>query len=65
MSVIIQKTSYLYHGSQYKLDVILPQQASGASYSESQLAIYACETIEKVIPFALPIRGYPKSHVIL
>lgn len=56
-----KKTSYLYHGSQYRFDMLLPQQANGASYSESQLAIYACETIDTVIPFALPIRWYPDS----
>ena len=41
-----KKTSYLYHGSQYRFDMLLPQQANGASYSESQPAIYACETID-------------------
>lgn len=52
---------YLYHGSQYKFDVIIPQQADGACERESRLAIYAAETIEEVIPFALPIRWYPDT----
>ena len=53
------KPQYVYHGSQYLFDVIRPQQACGASEKESQKAIYAAETIEEVIPFALPIRWYP------
>ena len=52
---------YVYHGSQYKLDVIMPQQARGGSEMESKLAIYAAETIDAVIPFALPIRWYPDA----
>ena len=54
-----EKPKYLYHGSQYRFDVIEPQQASGACKEESLLAIYAAETEEEVIPFALPIRWYP------
>ena len=50
---------YVYHGSQYFFDVVCPQQASGATAKESQYAIYAAETMEEVIPFALPIRWYP------
>ena len=50
---------YVYHGSQYFFDVVCPQQARGATAKESQYAIYAAETIEEVIPFALPIRWYP------
>ena len=53
------KPQYLYHGSQYKFDILKPQQACGACEQESLLAIYAADSIEKVIPFALPIRWYP------
>ena len=53
------KPQYVYHGSQYLFDVVRPQQAHGASPGESQNAIYAAETIDAVIPFALPIRWYP------
>lgn len=52
---------YVYHGSQYKFDVIIPQQADGACERESRLAIYAAETMEEAIPFALPIRWYPDT----
>ena len=52
------KPQYVYHGSQYLFDVVCPQQAHGANAYESQKAIYAAETIEEVIPFALPIRWY-------
>lgn len=55
----MQKPFYLYHGSQYLFDTVVPQQASGASAQESQRAIYAAESIDEVIPFALPIRWYP------
>lgn len=53
------KPQYVYHGSQYLFDVVRPRQARGANAQESQKAIYAAETIEEVIPFALPIRWYP------
>ncbi len=53
------KPQYLYHGSQYRFDTVRPQQARGENDEESQLAIYAAETIDEVIPFAFPIRWYP------
>ena len=53
------KPQYVYHGSQYLFDVVHPYQAQGANTQESQNAIYAAETIDEVIPFALPIRWYP------
>ena len=53
------KPKYVYHGSQYLFDIVRPQQARGANTHESQKAIYAAETIEEVIPFALPIRWFP------
>ena len=52
---------FLYHGSQYDLDIIKPMQASGENEIESQLAIYAAANPAEVIPFALPIRWYPDS----
>ena len=55
----MSKPKYVYHGSQYLFEVIRPQQACGANAQESQKAIYAAETIEEAIPFALPIRWYP------
>ena len=53
------KPKFLYHGSQYHLEILKPQQAKGANEMESKLAIYACEYFHQVIPFALPIRWYP------
>ena len=50
---------YLYHGSQYLFDIVKPQQACGTCTQDSQMAIYAAENINEVIPFALPIRWYP------
>lgn len=55
------KPQYLYHGSQYRFDVLEPQPAHGACERESMLAIYAAETLEEVVPFALPIRWYPDT----
>lgn len=55
------KPKYLYHGSQYKLDILMPQQAAGGRNIDSLRAIYAAETIDEVIPFALPIRWYPDN----
>lgn len=55
----MSKPVYVYHGSQYFFDVVRPQQARSANATESQNAIYAAETIDEVIPFALPIRWYP------
>lgn len=56
-----KKPEYLYHGSQYLLDIIKPQIAKGNCKLESMTAIYAAETIKEVIPFALPIRWYPDT----
>lgn len=56
-----EKPKYLYHGSQYKLDILLPQQAAGGRDIDSLKAIYAAGTMDEVIPFALPIRWYPDS----
>lgn len=56
-----EKPEYLYHGSQYKLDILIPQQAAGEQNIDSLKAIYAAGTIDEVIPFALPIRWYPDT----
>lgn len=61
MEKYILKPQYLYHGSQYRFDVLKPQQAMGECEKESLKAIYAAETMKEVIPFALPIRWYPDS----
>ncbi len=55
------KPEFLYHGSQYKLDILIPQQAIGGREMDSLRAIYAAGTMDEVIPFALPIRWYPDS----
>ena len=55
------KPKYVYHGSQYLFDTVKPQKACGENAKESQYAIYAAETINEVIPFALPIRWYPDN----
>lgn len=55
------KPEYLYHGSQYLFDKLIPQPASGACGRESLTAIYAAGSMEEVIPFALPIRWYPDN----
>ena len=47
------KPEYVYHGSQYRFDIVKPQQACGANTPESLMAIYAADSIEKVISFAL------------
>ncbi len=52
---------YVYHGSQYRLDELIPQKACGKNCNESMLGIYAAETFDEVIPFALPIRWYPDN----
>ncbi len=56
-----EKPEYLYHGSQYKLDILIPQQAAGEQNIDSLKAIYAAGTMDEVIPFALPIRWYPDT----
>ena len=55
------KPEYLYHGSQYKLDMLIPQQAAGGRDIDSMMSVYAAGTMDEVIPFALPIRWYPDS----
>lgn len=54
------KPEFLYHGSQYLFDVLIPQQAQGnIAENGAEYGIYACDNIDAVIPFALPIRWYP------
>jgi hypothetical protein len=55
------KPEFLYHGSQYILENLIPKQAKDASKTGSQLGIYACEYPEEVIRFAIPIRWYPDN----
>lgn len=53
-----EKPLFLFHGSQYLLDVLKPMQAYGECEAESKKAIYAAKSAKEVIPFALPIRWY-------
>ena len=53
------KPNYLYHGSQYRFHTLIPQKATGINDKESLCAIYAAETFNEVIPFALSFRWYP------
>jgi hypothetical protein len=55
------KPDFLYHGSQYLFETLIPKQAKDNSEIGSQYAIYACEHFNSVIPFALPIRWYPDN----
>jgi len=55
------KPEFLYHGSQYAIETLLPKQAKDSTEIGSQLAIYACECWEEAIRFALPIRWYPDN----
>lgn len=57
----VMENRFLYHGSQYKLDIITPHQAMGENQAESQYAVYAAESMDEVIPFALPVRWYPDN----
>ena len=54
-----EKPEVVYHGSQYKFDVVEPRVANGQCETESQMGIYAAATMEETIPFALPFRYYP------
>jgi len=55
------KPKFLYHGSQYPLQTIVPQQARDSTERGSRLGIYACEHANDTIRFALPIRWYPDN----
>ena len=55
------KPDFLYHGSQYLFEALIPNQAKDNTKIGSQFAIYACEDFDSVIPFALPIRWYPDN----
>ena len=50
----MDKPKVVYHGSQYKFDVLMPRQANGQCEVESKMGVYAASTMEEVIPFALP-----------
>lgn len=54
-----EKPVFLYHGSQYDLDIIKPMQANGECNIESLNGIYAADSAKYAVPFALPIRRYP------
>ena len=56
-----EKPQYLYHGSPYRFEKLIPQPACGASERESMFAVYAAGSMKEVIPFALPIRWYPDT----
>ena len=56
-----EKPDLLYHGSQYRFDIVKPRQANGQCEAEAQMGIYAAATMEEVIPFAMPFRWYPDS----
>jgi hypothetical protein len=56
-----EKPDRLYHGSQYRFDIVKPRQANGQCEAEAQMGIYAAATMEEVIPFAMPFRWYPDS----
>jgi len=55
----MQKPEFVYHGSQSLFEKLIPHQAKDTTAIGSQVAIYACEHFDHVIPFALPIRWYP------
>ena len=44
------KPKVVYHGSQYKFDVLMPRQANGQCEVESKMGVYAASTMEEVIP---------------
>jgi len=53
--------NFLYHGSPYLFETLIPMPAKDNTQEGSQLAIYACEHFSHVIPFALPIRWHPDT----
>jgi|GEM_PF-181155 Nucleoside 2-deoxyribosyltransferase. len=61
LAVKLLKPEFLYHGSQYLFDVLIPQQSSDNTDTGSKFAVYACENFNSAIPFALPIRWYPDN----
>lgn len=52
---------FLYHGSQYDLDVIRPQQVKDRYGAESQPAVYASKSAREELPSALPSREDPNG----
>jgi len=52
----MDKPAWLYHGSRYKVDVLLPHTALGLPEENGdQFGVYAYEKPEMVIPFSLTI----------
>ena len=49
------KPKILYHGSQYRFDVVKPRQANGQCEAEAQMGIYAAATMEEVIPLCTAV----------
>jgi len=55
------KPEFLYHGSQYIVETLIPKQANDSTEIGSQFKIYACKCWEEAVRFALPIRWYPDN----
>lgn len=54
-----EKPKYLYHGSQHKADILIPNTASGLPEENgTECGVYAYENINDVLPFTLSIKPY-------
>ena len=51
------ENGYLFHGSQYLINILKPHQAGGLlDENGNKFGIYAYENFDWVIPIALPIK---------
>jgi hypothetical protein len=62
----MNKPEYLYHGSRYKVNILVPQQAKGSpSEKGDEYGIYAYEDKNMVIPFSLTINPFENGSMAI
>lgn len=66
MELRYRQGDYLYHGSPYKFDVVRVRQAVDVMFEEGcQNAVYASESIDMAICFALGVEGSADGERIM
>jgi hypothetical protein len=62
----MDKPKFLYHGSRYKVDTLLPHQANGSPEENgTEFGVYAYEKEEMVIPFSLTITPFENGAMAI
>lgn len=66
MKLKYKQGNYLYHGSPFKIEALEPRQAHDTEYeSGCQEAVYATDSLDMAICFALGVEGSEDSERIM